>query len=197
MEFGPPPVGATLPRMRLGIDLDGVVANFGAGWTNFYNQEFGTSLGEHDINTWDAIVPLTHFRSMREFWTWARNLNGASLFRHLDTYPEAVPSLWDLVRQKHDVVIITTKPPWAIHDTFAWLSENKIPTREVHITDAKYEVDCDIYLDDAPHHIYSIHQERPDRVMTRFARPWNHTVSGTESVSNWPEFLALVKSYSG
>jgi len=30
--------------MRLGIDLDGVVANFNAGWMRRYNDEYGTDL---------------------------------------------------------------------------------------------------------------------------------------------------------
>ena len=28
--------------MRLGIDLDGVVANFTKGWMDFYNLQYGT-----------------------------------------------------------------------------------------------------------------------------------------------------------
>lgn len=177
--------------MRLGIDLDGVVADFSGGWTSLYNAEFGTSLSEADVDTWDAIPSLTHFRSMSEFWRWSQDIDGASLFRHLDTYPDAVESLW-LLAQRHQIVIITTKPFWAIHDTYAWIAEKKIPAREVHITETKYEVDCDVYLDDAPHHVYEIHRERPNRVMTRFARRWNHEVPGTETVYSWAEFVELV-----
>ncbi len=31
-------------RMRLGIDLDGVVADFNAGWMQMHADEFGTEL---------------------------------------------------------------------------------------------------------------------------------------------------------
>ena len=40
--------------MRLGIDLDGVVANFVRGWMLRYNLEFGSSLTEDLVNDWDA-----------------------------------------------------------------------------------------------------------------------------------------------
>ena len=29
--------------LRLGIDLDGVIADFNTGWIRLYNQEFGAS----------------------------------------------------------------------------------------------------------------------------------------------------------
>ena len=32
--------------MRIGIDLDGVVADFTKGWTTHYNQEFGKSIND-------------------------------------------------------------------------------------------------------------------------------------------------------
>lgn len=177
--------------MRLGIDLDGVVADFNAGWINLYNEEFGAEVGLDDVDAWDAIPSLTHFHSMGDFWQWARNLKGATLFRHLETYPGATEALWRLSRE-HEIVILTTKPHWAVHDTYAWISENRLPTREVHILHHKWMVDCDVYLDDAPHHVYRIPRERADRVMVRFARPWNHPVPGTESVESWDEFVDLV-----
>ena len=42
--------------MRLGIDLDGVVANFTKGWMGFYNDQFGTKLAVGD----SKAVSYTH-----------------------------------------------------------------------------------------------------------------------------------------
>jgi uncharacterized HAD superfamily protein len=57
--------------MRLGIDLDGVVANFTKGWMDFYNQDFGTNLVSSDSKRWNDLVELTHFADMSEFWEWS------------------------------------------------------------------------------------------------------------------------------
>ena len=38
--------------MRIGIDLDGVVANFTKGWTTKYKEEFGQQINEEDITEW-------------------------------------------------------------------------------------------------------------------------------------------------
>ncbi|MDX1690677.1 MAG: hypothetical protein R3290_06620 [Acidimicrobiia bacterium] len=178
--------------MRLGIDLDGVVADFNAGWIDRYNAEFRSDVAHDAVRHWNAIPGLTHFEDMEAFWTWARGDESGSLFRHLETYPDAVPALERLDGAGHDVVIITTKPRWAIHDTFAWLAEHRIPTEEVHITWDKHRVPCDVYLDDAPHVIERIHRNRPESLVCRFVRPWNEPVAGVRDVESWADFEAAV-----
>ena len=180
--------------MRLGIDLDGVVADFNSGWINRYNSEFDSDVAFDAVRAWNAIPSLTHFRHMGEFWKWARDHDGHSLFRHLEPYEDAVETLWDLTRRHHEIVILTTKPHWAIHDTFAWLSEHRIPTREVHILDHKWSVDCDVYLEDAPHNLRKMVEHLPDRTVCRFVRPWNTEVPGAVDVHGWSEFREVVDS---
>ncbi|HSG79608.1 MAG TPA: hypothetical protein VLD62_08515 [Acidimicrobiia bacterium] len=179
--------------MRLGIDLDGVVADFNAGWINRYNAEFHGDVAHDAVRHWNAIPSLTHFEDMEAFWMWAQGDPGSgSLFRHLETYPGSVETLGRLDRAGHDIVIITTKPRWAIHDTFAWLSQHRLPTEEVHITWNKQRVPCDVYLDDAPHVIERIHRARPEALVCRFVRPWNRPVAGVRDVHDWPEFESVV-----
>jgi 5'(3')-deoxyribonucleotidase len=177
--------------MRLGIDLDGVVADFNTGWMSRYNTEFGTELSPSQVTTWNAMIPLTHFADVEAFWSWAASGDGPGLFRDLPVLPGASDAL-DRLAVSHDIVIITTKPPWATADTFAWIADHAIPTREVHITDEKWRVDCDVYLDDGPHNLESLVRERPDRTVCRFVRPWNLPVAGAIDIPDWETFVALV-----
>ncbi len=179
--------------MRLGIDLDGVVADFNSGWVRRYNSEFGSSLTADQVDSWDAMGNLTHFETMGAFWRWASAGPGGSIFRHLETYPGAVETLTALGRH-HEIVIITAKPDWAVHDTFAWIADRRIPTREVHITEEKWRVPCDVYLDDAPRQIDELHRMRPEAAVCRFVRPWNHPVPGVHDVDGWEDFAAFVSS---
>ena len=178
--------------MRLGIDLDGVVADFNTGWIDRYNADFGADILPGTITMWDGLHELTHFTAMEEFWEWAKDHGAGSVFRHLDTYEDALPALEELSRD-HEVVILTTKPDWAVHDTFAWIADRRLPTREVHILAQKWTVPCDVYLDDAPHQVRAIHRYRPEAAVCRFVRPWNEPVPGTQDVRNWPGFVQLVR----
>jgi 5'(3')-deoxyribonucleotidase len=130
---------------------------------------------------------------MNEFGDWAQDHDGHTLFRHLEVYPGALEVLEKLA-ERHDIVIVTTKPRWAVHDTFAWIADHRIPTREVHITRQKWRVDCDIFLDDAPHVLTALAERSPATRICRFVRPWNEPLPGVVDVESWDGFAELVRS---
>jgi 5'(3')-deoxyribonucleotidase len=173
-------------RLRVGIDLDGVVANFNRGWIERYNRDFGGSVSEHDVVEWDAPVNLTHFGAMGPFWDWARTCGeGRSIFRWLDTYPGAVESMTRLHDSGFEIVILTTKPDFAWDDTHTWLAENQVPSHEVHMLDDKTQVACDIYVDDAPHNVEALVAAHPAATVCRYVQPWNNPVEGAIDVADW------------
>jgi 5'(3')-deoxyribonucleotidase len=184
-------------RLRLGIDLDGVVADFNAGWIPLYNDRFGADLAVEDVVGWNSPVNLTHFTSMSQFWRWSATAgHGASIFRVLDPFPDAIETLRRLAR-RHHVVIVTTKPAFAIHDTYAWLAEHRVPTTEVHIVDDKTTVPCDVYLEDADHNLEELRTTHPASVVCRFVRPWNRAHEGIVDVEAWADFETLVEQRFG
>ena len=183
----------TRPRLRLGIDLDGVVADFNSGWTQLHNAEFGGSLTPDQVTTWDILHTLGGFDDMEGFWAWARgNEARPSIFRHLELLPGAIDTLRALDAAGHRVVIVSTKPDWAVHDTMHWLADNEIPTHEVHLTFHKHLVDCDVYLDDAPGVLPELVEHHPDALVCRFVRPWNDPVEGAIDVHDWSDFHTIV-----
>lgn len=183
--------------MRLGIDLDGVVADFNAGWIRLHRDEFGSDLRPEMVTTWDGLHELGGFADMDAFWRWARgNDERPSIFRHLDPYPDALDTLHALDRSGHQIVIVTTKPRWARVDTLRWLADHELPTSEVHMIEAKHRVTCDAYLDDSPHVIPALVRHRPDALVCRFVRPWNVAVAGAVDVTSWAEFHRLVTERS-
>lgn len=180
-------------RLRLGIDMDGVIVDFNAGWIRLYNEEFGDDLRPEDAVMWSSPTALTAFETMGQFWRWARDCShGASLFRHLDPYPGALDAV-DRLAGDHDIVIVTTKPRYAVEDTMAWLADHEVPATEVHIVDDKTTVDCDVYLDDSDDNIVALGHHRRDAVVCRFVRPWNRHHEGTVPVEDWGQFEHVVE----
>ena len=178
--------------MRLGIDLDGVVANFTGGWMSFYNRQFGTRLVFEDATRWTDLVDLTHFRDIDDFWDWSSDLGGRSIFWHLDPFPGAVAALRDLAAQGHELVVLTHKPAFAEADTHDWIARQGIPATEVHILAEKWEVDCHAYLDDGPHILPDLVANRSDRLVCRYVRAWNRPVEGAVDVRDFEEYKALI-----
>lgn len=178
--------------MRLGIDLDGVVANFTKGWMEFYNRDFGTDLVVDDSRRWNDLVDLTHFSNISEFWRWSSDLDGRSVFWHLEPFPGAVEALHALAVEGHQVIVVTTKPRFAVGDTYEWIEKNGIPADEVHILEDKWLVDCDLYLDDGPHILPKLVKHRPDATVCRYVRPWNEPIEGTVDVHDFDEFREVV-----
>lgn len=184
--------------LRLGIDLDGVVADFNRGWTAAYNDAFDAALRPDEVVSWDSPLALTHFRDMPAFWAWAKDHGGHSVFRHLEPYPGAIETLTALDDAGHDVVILTAKPDWARTDTLRWLADHEVPTREIHLLEDKHRVRCDVYLDDAPHQVADIARARADQAtVCRFVRPWNTPVPRALDVHDWDGFADLVRSLPG
>ena len=179
--------------MRLGIDLDGVVADFTKGWISFYNRDFGADLRVEQAIAWDGLTAITHFDDMADFWRWSSDLDGRSLFWHLETFPGAVDALRHLYEDGHEIVILTMKPAFAVGDTHEWIEAQGIPTKEVHILEDKWRIDCDVYLDDGPHVLPGLVAHRPDRLVCRYVRPWNTPLAGAVDVTDFDEFRALVE----
>ena len=183
--------------MRLGIDLDGVVANFIKGWMLRYNTEFGTHLTEDMVECWDCAGELTHVADMADFWQWAgASGRGPSVFRNLDTYPGALDTLNQLATC-HDIVILSMKPDWAAFDTYSWIADQRIPTREIHLLRDKWKVECDIYLDDSPHALPPLVEQNSEAIVCRFVRPYNEPVAGAVDIHDWDEFLSFVDRENG
>ncbi len=181
--------------MRLGIDLDGVVADFNGGWMRFYNDRFGCDLTPDLVTSWDSIPQLTHFADMGEFWSWSSDLDGASVFRHLEPFPGAIEAARRLHRE-HTIAVVTTKPAFAHGDTMAWLAEHRFPFDEVHLTEDKQYVEADAYLDDGPHVLEALVAHRPTALVCRYVRPWNQPVAGAVDVVDWAGFERAVLAKS-
>lgn len=179
-----------MKKLRLGIDLDGVVANFNIGWVDRYNETFEAGLQEAQIVSWDSPLDLTHFDDMEQFWDWAQE-GKSTIFRSLPPYEGALETLRAL-GERHRIVIVSSKFDWAIPDTLAWIAQHRIVAQEIHFVWDKWTVDCDVFLEDAPHNLEVLPVKRPQSVICRMVRPWNEPTEGTIDIHDWDHFAKLI-----
>jgi hypothetical protein len=89
-------------------------------------------------------------------------------------------------------VVVTTKPRFAVGDTYEWIEKHDLPADEVHILEDKWLVECDVYLDDGPHILPKLVKHRPQSTVCRYVRPWNTPVDGALDVHGFEEFREVV-----
>jgi len=182
--------------MRIGIDMDGVMCDFNAGWMRLHADEFGSELHPEMVTGWNGLHELAGFADMEAFWRWAQGRDDRpSIFRHLEPFPGALETMTAFAAAGHQLVVLTAKPDWAIPDTLGWLADHAVPTREIHIRYDKHAIDCDVYLDDAPNVLADLVRHRPDALILRMVQPWNRPVSRTVDVRDWPSVAAAVDEH--
>jgi 5'(3')-deoxyribonucleotidase len=160
-------------RLKVGVDLDGVVTDFDRDWRDCYEAEFGVRPGLN--NAWDEFISLTHFKEDAHFWDW---LSTTTCWASPTVIPDSVSALHLLTRE-HDVHVISAKPPWAVSRTAYWLSGLSIPFAALHIGSIKKSsIECDAYIDDGPHNLFDFWHNRPDAFIARMVHPWNSELDG-------------------
>lgn len=136
--------------MEIGLDLDGVVANWCKGALKSLNERFGYNFDE-DIEppTWDWI----QHQVKKEEWEWLwRERVFEGLFYSLRPYPNAT-SFYNRLAELGKVIVMTTRPKgFARVDTYAWLNTYGVfPSGGILFSDnmtAKSRFKVDVLIED-------------------------------------------------
>lgn len=182
--------------LTLGIDLDGVVCDFGGKANQWLADQldalpipidrwdwykgYGDEAGPLWEQLWDAQVP-------------------GGFFLTVDEVPGACDALDDLRRSGHTLVFCTARPMCAASDTEAWLEMHGFAGHHLFVTadsKAKVHMGVDLLFDDKADTI--IRHRAAGKNAVLFKQPWNrdhwHQVP---SVSGWHEVIHLVEALDG
>ena len=177
-----------------GVDLDGVVADYTAGFREVVAAELGREL---------ATLPLERSWDFEEWGITAEELERLHQFavtevRMLADHPVnagAADPLWRLSDAGVWIRVVTHRlyANWghatAIADTVTWLDANHVPYRDICFLGAKPEVEADCYVDDAPHNITALRADGNDVIV--FDQPYNRAFDGPRA-TDWDEVEMLV-----
>lgn len=161
--------------MRVGVDLDGVMADFDKAWIDRWNADHGMTLEYKQCDHWDSLVTLTGV-TYDEWWGWAESKH-SDLFLEADALPGAVKAVRTLAEDGHEICIVTAKPRWAAGHPSTWLQKHDVPYDEIHVTSKKWYVGVDVLIDDADHNIRDV-LERTDYTHAIHMRLWPYLQHG-------------------
>lgn len=160
-------------KLRLGLDLDGVIYRWQDTAIYLLNTHRGTNIS---YDAWDHWGYLKDTISKQDWdWLWNEATRKHGLFRFGSLY-KGSRELLDQLVDRYDIVVITSRQANAVHDTMDWLAYQKLPTTEIHILGSQpkssVQPECDVYIDDAIHNCEDLLNNTKGLVIMP-DRPWN------------------------
>lgn len=150
-------------ELVLVCDLDGVIIDFDRGWCERRSVEPGQA------QAWDELHLVGGFDSREDYWAWFYESGG---FKGLPLYPGAKEALWMANDRGWFIIYATNRPGQDSMITVQALVHASLPqAHHVYVTQRKWEVAGDLYLEDAPGNIMAM-MDMGCRVVP-VERPWN------------------------
>lgn len=194
-------------KKKIGIDLDGTVANFIVGASQVIKEYFGhepdLSKGFLGMDEIFDLVPGTFHRDIKDFV-----YKGKRLFRDLPKLEEDNHLLTSsLYRDIPGLQIhfVTARPTYieVVEDTRLWIKENGFLCHGIHHADDKasfcVEKGISVMIEDQVNHIIDLSDNGIDVIV--MDQPWNRDLttelheqkSRIRRVNNWREAFVAAK----
>ena len=165
----------------LGVDLDGVCADYTTAFREIAAQELGVDQStlplerSWDFNEWG--LSTEEYRKLHHL-----AVDEYNMMRQMPVMDRAAEVLWRLSDAGVWIRIITHRlyVNWthakAVVDTVEWLDDAKIPYRDICFLGDKPQVGAHLYIDDAPHNIKAL--ESTGNKVIIFDAPYNQDLNG-------------------
>ena len=181
-------------KLKIAVDLDGVLAETMVAWCKKANEEMGTRLTIEDLDTWASwkkagVSKDEFYRMLDETWdTW-------------EDIPPTEPEIAKKVariRRFGDVDIVTGRSKRTVEAARNWLANQKIGFRRfVRVLGWRDKVflNYDVYVDDAPELMPLISRGGVAWGIL-YDRPWNRDVASMARIvraKSWNEIPPILK----
>jgi 5'-nucleotidase len=178
----------------LGVDLDGVCADYTAAFRSVAALEWGVP--EDSLTTevsWDFVewgLDRERFLDLHRACVQEHRM-----FRDMPAIEGASDALWRLSDAGVWVRVITHRlvTNWGhatiVSDTVEWLDLRRIPYRDLCFLGRKPEVQAHAYVEDAPHNIEALRAGGNTAIV--FDQPYNRSLPGPRA-KDWVEVEEIV-----
>ncbi len=184
--------------MIIGLDLDGVSAEYYGGLRNIIAEQEGLTPEEslllypdpisYNMEEWPGF-PARFFKLHTE-------AVAEGLYTKLEAIEGASETLWRLNEEGHHIRIITSRfvshgqNGKVVAETAIWLDNNRIPYRDLMFVRHKPDVYADVYVDDSPENIFAF-QKRNSEVII-YDTSYNQGIEGRRA-KNWEQIYAHIQ----
>lgn len=184
----------------LGVDLDGVVADFYRGIRPIAAEWLGVPVDSltptpgYGLDEWN-LSSMGDYEDLHRFAVTQRDL-----FRNLDPMPGAGPALRRLSQRGLRIRIITHRlyikhfHVQAVEQTVAWLEHHGVPYWDLCFMKDKAAVGADLYIEDSPPNVRALRADGHSTIV--FRNSTNVDLEGP-GAATWGEVEVLVAEAQG
>jgi len=123
--------------MKIGIDLDEVLAEFVSAFLQFHNEKYGTKLNKNHFHVYEFEKVLGG--TEEDAADKAYEFFGTHHFKNIQPSEGAKKATEKLAKAGHELFVITSRQSEVVEDTKNWLEANFPQTfKEVYFTANKY-----------------------------------------------------------
>lgn len=189
--------------MKIGIDLDNVLADFSRSWLLYHNKKYDTNFSKENVKTYNMEEMFgndykTMVRRIKSFYR-------TKLFSNLNVIEGSRKTI-KYLQESHKLFIITSRPSWTEMVTRKWVYSNyQNSFQEILISDqfgnkknTRTKIDIckdkniDIMVEDAPSYTKEVSEGGIKVIL--LDQPWNQDVSMNKYIKraySWEE----IKNY--
>lgn len=177
------------PTSTIGLDIDGVVADFNGAVNAWVYREHGVDASQYSQRAWSW---WREWPNGRKIWDdmWDRGCRKEGLLRQIRPVPGSVMGVHYLQSVGFNIVFVTHRRDEFAEDTLAWLNHNLFPTTVIHSED-KSVAGADLFVDDKPENVRDLLRRNYKAFL--FAQDWNiDDQSKLPTFKNWHDLTHRV-----
>jgi len=185
--------------MRIGIDIDGVLRDFGKSFMGVMKKHYPETMLQDKITDWQFEKHFTLSKKELQEIYWDKYCD--AVFLDADPMPNAIVQMRELFdwanERNYTLVCISSQRPMGRHNSLQWLGKHGLGFEEVHFTMGRYKwkKDVDWLLDDSPENWHNWKKGRgSDDSFILMDAVYNQHINATHRVKNIIEIIDIVNS---
>lgn len=186
-------------RIKLGVDIDGVIADQVTNLLPLINRQFNLSLEYNDITEWRKKIGNTDIAELI-----ISIQRDSSFIIDLPIIKDSSKIL-NILKSEYEINLLTAREVITKNSTINWLNKMKIPYDNIYNLKEgdKSLIDVRILIDDYQNNIINYLKSKPKSIGILFRQPWNNDLSEIDVfmskqrcfvANNWQDIPLILKT---